>query len=767
MLLRNLFVSLLLAGLSQPAWSQVIIDKKVMRSPEPRPMVTAELKTSLSIEERIALRPKYPVRKPQQPTNPEGMQRSKVIVKFVDGARVRENNRSEARTKKSDKTTLHARLDDLKIDVNKLNRYDRDLLKHRQLTAKKTSRQMTQFRQLLKKAKLKQLGNLFGRIDESVLEKFRLNVEVRKKRQASDLSNYYIILLQDGQPGEKLVDELNKLNIIELAYLAPIFKEADIPPSTPTFINRQNYLNPAPKGIDAQYAWTIPGGKGELVKIIDVERGWNLNHEDLPSMFIVDGRNETDDSRQHGTAVMGVMLGLEDGSGVTGIVPRASGGVVSARRGLGLAYYNNIAEAVLISAMNLSAGDVMLIEQHSSGPSKNRNCTACSGDTCGYIAVEYWNDIFDAINAASASGIIVVEAAGNGEMDLDHSRYKDRFNRIVRNSGAIFVGAGDSDTHAPKCFSNHGSRLDLQGWGENVMTAGYGSSDTFKINDGDDNQWYTSSFSGTSSATPIVAGAAASIQGVQIENNNSPLDWYEMRELLINTGTPQSGSDQIGPLPDLKVALDKLVIDFPPVNEDATYDYEVTMGEDLLDANRNVSGFSGDRTRTIGTAGDQHAIERLKFGERSDRGCFAQAEKADIVTNIMEKPHGNVDFCGSKGPKNNSLKYVPLLTTSHDTFIHGVSVCNSKTNNSKRLKGVKVYRTRVEENGSFSRISNPVTMERPNCDDNWRTPAECPVNSLATKLVVHIQDEGNDEVITGLSLKCKEVHIIRTCISGC
>ena len=63
--------------------------------------------------------------------------------------------------------------------------------------------------------------------------------------------------------------------------------------------------------------------------------------------------------------------------------------------------------------------------------------------------MEYWNDIFDAVNAATASGVIVVEAAGNGEMNLDNARYDDRFNRNVRNSGALFVGAGDSSDRKP------------------------------------------------------------------------------------------------------------------------------------------------------------------------------------------------------------------------------------------------------------------------------------------------------------------------------
>lgn len=32
--------------------------------------------------------------------------------------------------------------------------------------------------------------------------------------------------------------------------------------------------------------------------------------------------------------------------------------------------------------------------------------------------------------------------------------------------------------------------------------------------------------------------------------------------------------------------------------------------------------------------------------------------------------------------------------------------------------------------------------------------------------IVHIRPDGNDEVFTGLSLKCKEVKVTKTCVSG-
>jgi hypothetical protein len=147
-------------------------------------------------------------------------------------------------------------------------------------------------------------------------------------------------------------------------------------------------------------------------------------------------------------------------------------------------------------------------------------------DQDGYIAVEWWPDVYDAIRFAVARGVIVVEAAGNGSEDLDDpiydtpafgfpSGWRNPFRRREADSGAVLVGAGapPSESFGPDRsrldFSNFGAAVDAQGWGYGVATCGYGD-----LQAGDDeDRWYTASFSGTSSASPIVVGALASLQG--------------------------------------------------------------------------------------------------------------------------------------------------------------------------------------------------------------------------------------------------------------
>ena len=119
------------------------------------------------------------------------------------------------------------------------------------------------------------------------------------------------------------------------------------------------------------------------------------------------------------------------------------------------------------------------------------------------------------------------------------------------------VGAAESALpHNRSSFSNFGSRVDCYGWGQNVTTCGYGWLDAGTGND----STYTSTFSGTSSATPIVAGAGILVQGFFEGTSGGRLSPVQMRSILSNpdTGTPQ-GPDttgDIGVMPDVRAIVE-------------------------------------------------------------------------------------------------------------------------------------------------------------------------------------------------------------------
>ncbi|CAB9500145.1 peptidase, S8 (Subtilisin) family [Seminavis robusta] len=330
--------------------------------------------------------------------------------------------------------------------------------------------------------------------------------------------------------------------------------------ATPDFSSNQAYLNQAPKGIDAEWAWTKPGGTGAGIKVYDIEYGWNQDHEDLGLSGVTVLTTGTPlnpfEPPRHGTAVMGEMIGTDNGSGVKGICYAADAGLA--------AQYteeqrDSRAAAILLAVNDGTAGDVILLEM------QTRVCflSTGGGGRTPYGPSEWDQGVFDATATAVANGFVVVAAAGNGAVDLDQSSCSGRFNLNVRDSGAIIVGAGGATPSSYGAnpreilpFSSYGTRLDAQGYGESVYTAGYGYIWQDPDNTSDRNRYYTHRFSGTSSASPIVAGAAVLMQSYAVQKLGRRLLPQEIRTIFRTTGSPQQGSGgRIGNLPSLEMAF--------------------------------------------------------------------------------------------------------------------------------------------------------------------------------------------------------------------
>jgi len=395
-----------------------------------------------------------------------------------------------------------------------------------------------------------------------------------------DLSVYYRLEAPAAQL-PKIAKEIAGLSYVAAAYLKPPAEPADLndmapsaelpPTTTPDFTSRQIYLDAAPAGVDARWAWTQSGGSGAGVRIIDVEGAWRFSHEDLLQNQggVIGGTQSTDIGwRNHGTAVVGEFGGDRNTFGITGICPDANVRAVSIFGGTGSG------GAVRLAADALSAGDVILIELHRPGP---RHAFAGRADQLGYIAIEWWPDDFDAIRYAIGRGVIVVEAGGNGAENLDDALYStpaagfpaswsNPFNRSNRDSGAIVVGAGapppgtHGRDHGPDRsrldFSNFGSVIDAQGWGREVTSTGYGD-----LQGGtNEDEWYTDQFSGTSSASPIVTGVVAAFQGIA-RARGQVLTSQQVRQHLRATGSPQTdapgrpATQRIGNRPDLRALV--------------------------------------------------------------------------------------------------------------------------------------------------------------------------------------------------------------------
>lgn len=341
-------------------------------------------------------------------------------------------------------------------------------------------------------------------------------------------------------------------------------------PTDPLF-PRQEYLRDAPTGIGVQTAWrNLADGTG--TKLIDLERGWNLNHEDLPSGIQLLHGVIRPESIYHGTAVLGILVGIHDNDlGIAGIAPGAQVSLISDQfTSLGEEQLFSIEASLVETADNielatglLSFGDVLLIES-----------------SLGRRPVEVVSTIRDKIRQATERGIIVVEAGGNGGFDLDQET-DDNGNRVFNrtepaefeDSGAIFVGAATAGHphvrwHGGKFGdTNFGTRIDCYAWGEGIVTTGSVSRPTkndvyFKggaILDEDD------FFGGTSGASAIIAGIVLLVQGLQMNPSLVPtsgitgkLGPEDMRRMLRERANGTESlfrDDLIGVMPDFDKIL--------------------------------------------------------------------------------------------------------------------------------------------------------------------------------------------------------------------
>ncbi len=412
----------------------------------------------------------------------------------------------------------------------------------------------------------------------------KCNCELGKKE------NYFRLKLA-GNYNEKfaLLKQLNAMDIVEVAYPVPlpVPPPADIPPATPDYSAQQRYFSQAPNGIGVWMVNFLPGARGEGVTIFDVEYNWHVQHEDLEACvnaLVPDAGTlyTQEDFVAHGTAVLGILFGGGNGYGVTGSLVR---GTCRFAPSYTYEYGYNVARGIDLAHSHATTRPAaILLEAQEAGPNFNPDTYG------GMVPVEYIPATYDAIRAAVADGIVVVEAGANGWENLDAPVYGDTFNRAVADSGAILVGAGTPPDNAParrrEWYSNWGSRMDVQGWGSYVVTSGYG--DLFAP-DADNRQYYTTQFGGTSSASPIVTSAVGVLLGVHRASpgtacsrqqdcasqetcdttnftpgrcvRTQPPDPLFIRRILTETGTPQTGdtSEHIGPLPNLALAVEAVI----------------------------------------------------------------------------------------------------------------------------------------------------------------------------------------------------------------
>ena len=289
----------------------------------------------------------------------------------------------------------------------------------------------------------------------------------------------------------------------------------------------------APGGVGAEAAWARPGSDGsghsdKPVRFVDLERGWDLTHADLPPAQLLRGPGNAA-SAAHGTAVLGIVCARDD------TTPRMCGVGLAPRAKVAVAAYWEVRansqqpvldfdDAIIAAVENfLGAGDVLLIEAQIYATDDESDALM--------LPVEVHPLTFNLISwAVWQRNIIVVEPGGDGTnmafppLDMDAWEHPVTHQKLLvrdlnHDSGAIMVSAAqpswfDPTDLQPPPWAPVGMRIDCFAWGDGVYTCWPATTPSPCQGGSGTGEPYTYCFSGTSAAAAIIAGAAIVLQGI-------------------------------------------------------------------------------------------------------------------------------------------------------------------------------------------------------------------------------------------------------------
>lgn len=344
-------------------------------------------------------------------------------------------------------------------------------------------------------------------------------------------------------------------------------------------------LNPFQRpdyGLDFTFARQIAAAVGlrlgEGVTIAHFDEGWQLDHPYFASYFgsappavQIGSKSYVKGRASHGTSVLGLHIGgLDD---VLDLSPLLPGAAIALCNALDTEQTpSTVALAETIELLASSRCGVLLLARDWSSRAP-------------HLPYELRPRVAELLRSATRRGIVVVQAAGNGGLQLDHLVRRDgpfvRGQITMRTdpwvqaedsigpafaveTGSLIVGATTSSlpfqrwTHGfalnPQPKSNFGARVDCSAPGEKLFTA------SDPVLGGLPS--YTSSFGGTSGAAAIVAAAVAAVQSLVMLRTGRPLSAETVRSLFRSAelGTPVvCQHDPIGPVPSLRLILEKVL----------------------------------------------------------------------------------------------------------------------------------------------------------------------------------------------------------------
>jgi Ca2+-binding RTX toxin-like protein len=304
-----------------------------------------------------------------------------------------------------------------------------------------------------------------------------------------------------------------------------------MPLPTDPMLAQQWYLLNTGAGLDLNLTgvWNPAEGRaysGAGVRVAAIEDGFDYNHADLAANYDTtrdidytdnDGDPFGTDFQSHGTAVLGIIGADNNGIGVVGIAFDASLVGIRTNFASGDRFVKSAADGIRDAAL-VTLADVVNVSVTIANNLPGKYGNGFDPDRLD----EYRSAIGDAVTQGRGGlGMTVVKVAGNSRSD----DYDVNAEYMTNETRQIVVAAVDKDGFVSR-YSSYGATLLVSGFGtdgdiyttDRTGSAGYRSGD------------YTTSFNGTSAATPMVTGIVALMYEA-----DPGLGWRDVQSILANS----------------------------------------------------------------------------------------------------------------------------------------------------------------------------------------------------------------------------------------
>ncbi|KQU17131.1 hypothetical protein ASG65_09520 [Bacillus sp. Leaf13] len=421
-----------------------------------------------------------------------------------------------------------------------------------------------------------------------------------------------------GETTDNLIEELEDQKNVEYAEPNYLFKKMESP-NDPAYIDQWHH-----KKLGTQAAWTKSMGSKEMVVAI-IDDGIDRNHEDLKGKIYhpydaVRNRKNIVPVGEHGTHIAGIIAGSANNDlGGTGVAPNIKIMPINVFKGE-YADTADIIEAIHYAVQQ--GADIINMSLGETGYSEALN---------------------KAVQEAYSKGLLIVAAAGNeGDMGKSVQRvYPAAFSHVIS------VAATDSKDKRTS-YSNYHSTVDIAAPGDYILSTlpnnRYG--------------W----MSGTSMATPMVAGVAALIWSNEPKLTKYEVE-YRLYDSALDLGTKGKDIYYGNGRVNAKKALEMKTLTRPTVTP--------ISDKDTLIKGKIPSDF---KTGTLSIYTNEKTLATVKInGEKTFSATIAKQTAGTLIYTRV------VDNAGNKS--------VPVLVKVEDKTAPMKPTVNSVGDNTTKVTG--------------------------------------------------------------------------------